>query len=295
MRDVILPSLETRLETLLDEDASSQQRRAPGRRIRKGVADPIEWYCIPIAPDFPSLPRRIRQIVVVFYDLVRVLLDCITFRGYIDGYYSKTKGFDETVATLVSTMYVLEYAMGLNPLKGRYAGYATMPHLSTRIISGSLFKSFHANPMVTDMLRKHCVGYLLLARTRGHHLMSMTVWERPLTDRRADKDVSAQEHALIVKNPLLPPEIRLRNISMKMHSFAADTVGQDVVVCVPYKTMSKILMKNIDQGRIDSVRKYTEKNMECIAFGSFFQIVNNEKLRNVWKTGRAQQTRSKEK
>jgi len=289
LSEIIMPRLESALSSLLSAYPNPinilETAADPNHHLLTGTVRDIQWYCIPLSP-FAGLSEEIKAIVLAFYDLVRVILDIFIFRGFLDDAYTKRKGFQETVATLVSTVYILEYTIGKDPNQGRFRVYPSIPFLSQKAISGSLFHTIYPKSTKhTDLFRPNCVGYLLLARRQDHHLMSMTVWARQLTDSHRTTILDAQEHALIVKNPLLPDGLNVRNLAIKMHSFAADAVRQEIVTCTPYTVMSNILLKNIEQGRIKRVpRRYHEVTRECAAFSSFFQVMNDAKLKSLWKS-----------
>lgn len=245
-------SLETRLCALLET--------LPHATDEEGV----RWWCLPISPEPAVEPLR------CFLDLLRATLSLFLTK------HQQKKGWVEYEETMRSTILVLELALGERPDLSYFGWFG----------GSSVFRSISLRRPIAQTVQKRrgCRGHLLLAARNGRCLMSMTAWERVMTAVEDGKTVTVQEHALIVKNPLLAPSQNIRGLAMRMHSFAADTLRREIVVCSPYLAMARILEDHLENETIDRAG-YLEDRLDdpCVAFGAAYRIVNNEKLRSVWR------------
>jgi hypothetical protein len=153
--------------------------------------------------------------------------------------------------------------------------------------ASSLFVPFNTQDAMqrggrAHLRRKLCHGYLLIAvrpSVSGYarFIMSMTVWKRYMCDASGDK-VRAHEHAPIMKNFLVPDAPR--RMAMRMHSFAADTVGQPLVVCNPYATMGEILQEFIRRHQIPR-GQHRQNSVVMISPVSLLEAVRSRKIRRL--------------
>jgi len=226
----------------------------------------MEWWCLPLSP--PPEDPHLREILATFERLVRWMIRLVEKTDV------SKKGKEESLDTLYSTILILRISLRQLP-----------DDVSQFVIRNtSIFQSISMDTIQQSVQRRRvCRGFLVLARYRDRHVMSMTVWERTLITTIGEP-IECQEHALIVRNPF-PAQQRMSNISMRMHSFAADAVKKPVVVCDPYYIMAGILEKQIKNGTIDRFDRPLSSipGDPCLAFGQSFQIVNDEKLKGFWK------------
>lgn len=144
-------------------------------------------------------------------------------------------------------------------------------------------QSTFRHPIEIQQETRHtCEGYLMYAIYNKHIIMSMTVWKR-------NSNVDLQEHALIVGNieQQIKSPTTIRNLSMVMHSFAANMVNSDKICCSPYEKMGEILKASCLKHKIPIVQdsgivRQTDLQDYCRAYGCYYLIDNNENMKNIW-------------
>jgi hypothetical protein len=250
---------QTASETLLGSLLDAAPHRAD--------EDDIGWWCLRVSP------RPTAETVAILRCFIRFL------RTTLSLFLKETTardGVQEYEETIRSTILVLELVVDEPHPDISYLGWFS---------GSSVFRSIDLR-RPSAQKRSGCNGFLVLARRDGRHLMSMTVWERVMIRLSDRKKIVVQEHALIVKNPLLAPQQNVRGLAMRMHSFAADSIRKEIVVCSPYRAMAIILERYLENETIDRA-EYLERGFDdpCKAFGSAYRIVNNEKLRSLWRIG----------
>lgn len=212
--------------------------------------DGIEWICIPLV----EKNRSILEMVIRFLEETVKYLP------------SSLPGLQEYENTLNSTIFILQTMLGISPNK------SILRNNSSRFITIRPNSFLYQSDL---RQRKKCDGYLVWARWQKKVVMSMTVWKKTMFDVMTKKNVRVQEHALIVRNPYIESKTHLRNISLKMHSFAANMIHQPFIVCHPYKKMGQILKKALKQNIIHNAH-LQQIGDRCTAFGSSFQFINDE-------------------
>ncbi|NDE13530.1 hypothetical protein EBZ80_01190 [bacterium] len=230
-------------------------------------AESLRWWCLPLSP------KPAEEILRVFLDLMHATLALFLEETVV------RRGRQEYEETLRHTILVLELALRLPHPDLSYFGWFR---------GASVFRSIDLRRPIAQSIQRRsgCAGYLVLVRRDGRCLMSMTVWERVMTRSDDGRRVKVQEHALIVKNPLLTSRQDVRGLAMRMHSFAAEAVKKEIVVCSPYRVMAIILERHLEDETIDRA-DYLEADLNdpCEAFGAAYRIINNEKLRSLWRRG----------
>lgn len=98
---------------------------------------------------------------------------------------------------------------------------------------------------------------------------------------------SIQEHALICSNfsLLLDPRYSKLGISIKLHSYAADTFRSRTIVCDPFHVMKKLLSRfELLRGHIRiNPRESRVKMCDCSIFYESMIITNSSEFQSYWK------------
>jgi len=196
----------------------------------------------------------------------------------LTGGYDISQSITEMFYTTLSIVFVMGVSCDISPSPW------TIDRLYDVFHADILFRPFNVlynNPLRVHALikkREECPGYLLIACKDNQYLMSMTVWEREMMTGTGDI-VHVQEHALIQKNFFFSHPSTVRNVSLIMHSYAANKINRPFIVCQPYKKMRDI-MKNLHHTK----ERLTELPGEdpCVAFGSDVQIINDESIKRLW-------------